>query len=250
MHRWYQRIDRWTNVPMIVLSLAVIPLVFAPAMDLPSSVRQWVKVADWVIWGVFAVEIAIMTYLAPDRLRHLRRRWYELPVLLMPVLDGIGVLRALRILRSARVVRAIRATRAGAYLLRFQRPLRFLLESHGLHYVLAVGAVLYFAAIALITRFERESHGAGGEAYRDWLVWGLTAITSLDFKLDHPATTEGRVVAVFVALLGFALLSIITANIAALLLHSQDTDSKKLDEIIDRLDRMEAAARDSSLRSE
>jgi hypothetical protein len=128
--------------------------------------------------------------------------------------------------------------------LRVHRPLRFLLERHGLQYVLLAGGVLYLVAVALLTLAE-EGDDRSIARYREWLWWGITQVTSLDFASD-PQTNVGRGIAVFVALLGIALVSIVTANIAALLLHSQEEDSARLDEILRRLESIDVALRAGS----
>lgn len=55
---------------------------------------------------MFAIELAVKTYLAPKRMRYLRNNWFDV------VFVAVPFLRPLRIVRSVRVLRALRASRA------------------------------------------------------------------------------------------------------------------------------------------
>lgn len=161
--------------------------------------------------------------------------------LLIPLVSSpsLGILRSFRVLRSARALRAIRATRAGAAALRATRPARYLLERHGLHYILALGALIYLFSAALLVRIEDRSDSTAQD-YGRWLVWSITVVTSLDFGFATPERAIGRAIAVVVALTGVTLISIITANIAAFLLRHERSTDEKIDEIIERLQRIES----------
>jgi voltage-gated potassium channel len=249
----YEQIDRRAEVPMIVLSLVIIPLFVAPLFFDPSPrINRIFETIGWGIWAIFVAELLVMSYLAEQRTAHLRRRWYELPAIIAPFLllagAGIGALgflfrplramRAARLARSSRVLRLLRASRLGSFVGRSFNAARWVLERHGLQYALLAGAVLYLLSAALIVLFEREEGNI--QTYPEALWWAISAMTAMRNDTDFPVTTEGRFVAVFVALLGLTLLSIITANVAAFLMHSQRKDESTNDELAQRLARIEA----------
>ena len=109
-----ERLDRFehmTELPLLVLALLIIPLLVAPvAFDLAARVERVVLALDWIIWGVFAAELAIRIYLTPRRLRYLRQHWFDVLIVVLPFL------RPLRIVRSARALQALRVLRGARVL--------------------------------------------------------------------------------------------------------------------------------------
>ena len=106
--RWEQAAD----VPLLVLALASIPLVVLE--DLAHGVVFLAAViANWVIWVLFAVDLAVRVWFARGhRRRYLASHWYDLGIVVLSVLPYF---RPLRILRSARALRVLRAARVAVY---------------------------------------------------------------------------------------------------------------------------------------
>jgi hypothetical protein len=52
-----ERFERQTAWPMLILSLAIIPLLVIPlAVDLSPAMRTTFFALDWIIWAAFALE--------------------------------------------------------------------------------------------------------------------------------------------------------------------------------------------------
>lgn len=59
------RFERATELPLLFLAIAMVPLLLAPlAWDLESRVHDVILALDWLIWGVFAAEFSIRVFLA------------------------------------------------------------------------------------------------------------------------------------------------------------------------------------------
>jgi voltage-gated potassium channel len=115
------------------------------------------------------------------------------------------------------------------------------LTRHDFHLVLAGTAALGVGGAALVSYFERAADGPI-QSFGDGLWFAVVTVTTVGYGDFYPKTAEGRGVAFFLMLLGVALFGILTANIAAYFVHSGSGDAEitaKLDEIIERLDRLE-----------
>ena len=142
--RLYERVERATELPLLILAAAMLPLIVIPlAFDLSSSVERAFLAANWFIWAVFAVELVVKTYLAPERRRYLVRHWFDVLIVVIPFL------RPLRIVRSARALRLLRLGRVVAFLSRVGLTWRRVFGRRGLGYVLAVGLVAVVAIAGL-----------------------------------------------------------------------------------------------------
>jgi voltage-gated potassium channel len=118
------------------------------------------------------------------------------------------------------------------------------LAQHGLHYVLAVAGGLVVVAAALASYFER---GAGG-SIKDFptaLWWAVTTITTVGYGDTYPVTAEGRGVGVLLMLIGITVFGLLTANVAAFFVQSNQTEeSVSLQDVMRKLDAMQQQVAD------
>ena len=67
-----EAVERATELPMLILAVAMIPLVIAPfVFDLQGAWEAAILAGNWFIWAVFAVELVVKTYLAAEFLHEL-----------------------------------------------------------------------------------------------------------------------------------------------------------------------------------
>ena len=226
--------DRLTELPMLVLAVLFVPVLAVPALvELSESWNEAFFAADWTIWAVFAVELVIKTALASRRLEYLRSHWFDVLLVVLPFA------RPLRVARSARAFRALRALRLVSVIARTGHSLRAVLGAHGLHYALAMTALVVIAAGGAVAAVERDADGNIRD-FGDGLWWAITTVTTVGYGDRFPVTAEGRAIAAFLMVLGVSLFSFVTANIAAYLSTQDATDASQLRDLEARLDRIEA----------
>ena len=242
-----ERLDRFehlTELPLLVLALLMVPLLVAPLVfDLPARVERVALTIDWIIWGVFAAELAIRTYLAPRRLAYLWQHWFDVLIVALPFL------RPLRIVRSARALRLLRGVRLLVYLFRATHTMSAIVARRGVQGVLlfALGALI--ASAVVITFAERGSGGPiDGLGTAVW--WAFTTVTTVGYGDTYPVTLIGRGVATFLMLIGIGLFGLLTANVAAYFVETAQDQSDnpapaQLEEVLAELrrlhDRLDAA---------
>ncbi len=125
--------EQQTAIPMLLLSLAIIPLLLAPVVfDLSPQTEDTLIALDWLLWAAFAVEYGIRLYLAPQKRTFVKTNKIDLVVIVLPFL------RPLRVIRSARVLRLLRAARIVALVGRGVDAGKQILTRHKLHYALTV----------------------------------------------------------------------------------------------------------------
>lgn len=237
--RAFDRVERITDLPMIVLSLAIIPLVFIPLfVDLSTNTERAFLTADFVIWGVFALELVVKTYLAPRRGRYLIENWFDVVIVVLPFL------RPLRVVRSLRAMRLLRVLRATSLFVKVLANGRQVFSRYGLHYGLAIGLFLVVGCAALVFYFERSAGGSIDD-FGTALWWAATTVTTVGYGDTYPTTPEGRGLAVFLMLIGITLFGLLTASIAAFFVES-DKSGPTLSEVMSKLEdierRLDAAA--------
>src|SRR5215211_5484772 len=102
--RAFDAVDRATDLPMLVLSLLLVPIIVVPFLVTipPGWVFAWESVG-WVIWAAFALELTVKTYLAPRRLHYLHSHWFDVVIVFVPFLRAFRIFYALRALQLLRL---------------------------------------------------------------------------------------------------------------------------------------------------
>jgi voltage-gated potassium channel len=234
-----ERFERQTALPMLVLSLAIIPLLVIPlTLDISASTESVFFALDWLLWAAFAVEYGIRLYLAPDKGRLMKDNVIDLVVVLVPFL------RPLRIARSARVLRLLRATRVVVFLLRGFDAFSDVITRHKLHYTLLVAGIVTIGAGLIVGELEHGVVGANMTSVADGPWWAVSTVTTVGYGDVFPVTAAGRGVAVVLMLVGVGLYGLLAASLASFLIergHSPEVTPEDvgLEDIAARLSRIE-----------
>ena len=132
-----ERFNQAIDIPMLALALALIPVLVLPAvMHLPPAAQDALDAIEWMIWAAFAFEYTINLYLADRRGTYIRSHWFDLAIVLLPML------RPLRLARSARALRLLRTGRLIALVMRVNHVFREIFLMHGVQYVLGIALLL------------------------------------------------------------------------------------------------------------
>jgi voltage-gated potassium channel len=220
------RIERVTEVPMLVLAVAyVIAFVVGALPDVSAQARGIARLVESLVVAAFAAELIVKVAVARRRLEYLRSHWLDVLIVALPFLRPLRILLVLPVLARAltglnRVMARYRGT-----------------------YVLVVGVLTVFVGAGLMAVFEDE---AGGpiRSFDDALWWAMTTITTVGYGDTYPVARAGRAVAVVLMVVGIALFGALTAAVAAYFVETAtqdeyDEQEDRLDEILVRLKSLE-----------
>lgn len=148
---------------MAALGLLVLVLVLAqgPGRE-GSGLQQGLLVGTWMLWAVFVAEYVLRMVIAPSTSRFVRRTWWQLLLLVVPVLTLGRALLILRVSRPTRVAlaafrggRSARATLTGRAGWLLVIPTIVVFAAADVLYEVAdvrpYGSALHAAALAAIT---------------------------------------------------------------------------------------------------
>lgn len=203
-----RRIAQATELPLLILAFALIPLLAVPAFWAVPEAWDWpMRVAEWLIWGVFAAVFAAKLAVAPHTLVYLRRNWFEVLIVLLPMLRPLRLLRVLRVLRVLSLL-GFNAT-----------VLQRVTASKGARSIVSIVLVIMVVGATLTLLAERSEPGANIRDFGDALWWAAVTMATVGYGDHYPVSAAGRGVAVALMLLGIAALSALTAVIAAFLVR-------------------------------
>ncbi|HUE79953.1 MAG TPA: ion transporter [Sphingomicrobium sp.] len=209
--RWklLRDLDEWLAIPMVLLSLAWLGVV---VWELVSGSTELLTTVGTVIWIIFILEFAVRFTLAPEKPPFLKSNWLTILALVVPALR---LFRALTFLRAARALRGFRLVRIVGTANRSMKALQGSLERRGFRYAAGLTVLVLGLGAAGMLNFENASEVEGGlQDYGHALWWTGMLIASIGSDY-WPVTTEGRVLAMLLAIYGLAMFGYITATFAS-----------------------------------
>jgi voltage-gated potassium channel len=205
------RIERITEMPLLIFAFAMIPLLLGPMLwELTAQEQATFLILDYFIWALFAVDLIVKTAISPHRLAYLRRHWLEVLVVVIPFF------RPLRILRIF-----VFGSRAWVGMRRLVN----------VDFLLVYGVGLVIIAATVVASVE-GGEGASIHSFADALWWAVVTITTVGYGDMVPITLVGRAVAFVLMLGGIAFFSGMTANLASFLIKSKDSQKDEMARLV------------------
>jgi voltage-gated potassium channel len=194
--------------------LTVLALCFLVAYSYPAFITEMSSIhksiidsVQWICWFAFALDLAYGIWKAENRKNYLIHHPLEIASVLLPFLRPLRLMRVISF--GGLVLQKVAVGRQFAITLK-----------------VAISAVFisYIAAIQ-ITISERTVEGSNIKNFSDGLWWAVTTVTTVGYGDRFPTTTEGRLLAVMLMIVGISLVGVITASVAAWFVKMSQDDS-------------------------
>ena len=196
-----ERIDRITEIPLLLLAFAMVPLLAASMLwELTPAAERTVLYLDFGVWAVFATDLFVKAVIAPDRVAFFRHRWLDVVIVVLPLFRPLRVVRAF--VYGSRALVGVAKLVQVDYLV-----------------VYAVGLILIVSTV--VTTAERGTDSPLA-LFSNTLWWALTTVTTVGYGDMVPVTSTGRVGGVVLMVGGIALFGALTANLARIFIRQQD----------------------------
>ncbi len=178
-----------SSLPLAMFGLFFL-VVYSAQVILPRA-SPWqipLEIASFLIWLLFAADLAVRALGAENMAAFIRSSWLEILALAIPFIRVLRVFRVLLALRGLKGFFTNRAQSTSAYIL------------------LLVPLTWYSGAIAVLDA-ESTSSDASITNIGQALWWSLATITTVGYGDRYPSTFEGQAIAAVLMLTGIALFS-------------------------------------------
>ena len=208
------RVEQWerrTEVPLLLLALAFLVAYVWPVLDpeVPRNAKAFFDAVSWTVWGAFAVDFGIRIWLAERRRPYIVSHWYDVLLVVIPLL------RPIRLLRLLAFVRVLNRSAAGS------------LAGKAMTYVIGTAVVAVGLGAVAVLDVERGDPDANITNFGDALWWATTTVTTVGYGDHFPVTWEGRLFAVALMVVGISLVGVVTASVAAWLIANVERPAER-----------------------
>jgi voltage-gated potassium channel len=224
-----RRWERAADWPLMIAAVVFLAAYAVPVLgpNLPSWLLGMCQWMSWITWAVFVIDLVVRLALADERLRYLVRHWYDVLVIVLPLLRPLRLLRLIPLLSV------------------LNRRAQTRLRGRVAIYVAGGASLLAFCAALAVLDVERSSPDANITDFGDAIWWAVTTITTVGYGDCYPVTGVGRLVAFALMVGGIALLGTVTATLASWLVENVEAEKeqagdlqatvRRLEDKIDRL---------------
>lgn len=215
--------EDWLEGPIIILGFIWLIILM---IELIWELNPILETSAVVIWIIFIIDFSLRFFLAPKKVKYIKKNWLTAVSLAIPALRVFRIFRLFRVLRAARAVRSIRLIKVFSSLNRGIRALKSSLGRRGFVYVLLLTVIITFVGAAGMYTFESNSEGGNGfSSYGESLWWTSMIMTTLGSEA-WPKTFEGRVLGFFLSLYAFAVFGYVMATLATFFI-GRDAENDK-----------------------
>ena len=199
------------NETLTVLALAFLIAFSYPAFvdPIPTSTQTLLNIVQWVSWIAFAIDLIYGLSKSENKVKYLKKHPLEIAAVLFPFLRPLRLMRVISF--GGLAIQKIAIGR------QFAITIKVLIASIFIAYISAVQ----------ITISERAVEGSNIKNFGDGLWWAISTVTTVGYGDRYPTTTEGRLLAVGLMIMGISLMGVITASVAAWFVKMGQEDSKK-----------------------
>lgn len=212
--QFWQRRLHWI---MVAIALLALPAYVLDTADLHPEWHRIATVLDAFILGAFLLETAWMAGISSFPVRYLFQNWLNLVVIV-----GAGAALFGATTEWIALVRVARVAVAGIILLRALAEFRFLFTRRGAPALVGVAFLSMLGAGAMFYWLDPRI-----TSFWDGLWLAFVSGATVGYGDIVPTTPASRVVAVFVVLVGWALLSLFTANIVAMFVGREEVQLRQ-----------------------
>lgn len=205
---WYQVME-W---PMIAAGLWLVALWYQGVVTSEPIHDSKLELG---LWLMFVIETGVMTLMVDDRKRYLKSNWMNVVIILvgLPLFLGVtsysGALRLIRILILLDL-----SMHVGSSIAR-------LLSRNALGPTFAGSAIVIFMAGFMIAGIDPAIKTAS-----EGIWWAWVTVTTVGYGDIVPSSNVGRIFAGMLILIGLGLISLLTANIAAITIERVGSQAK------------------------
>ncbi len=224
-HSLISKIYDWAMLVFIVISL--IPLAFREQ----TASLIWL---DRISVSIFIIDYLLRWITADYKLSN-SPKWKAFllyPITPFAIVDLLSILpsfslfnRAFKLLRITRLLKILRIFKFIRYSENIQILLKVLHKERHILFTVFLIAIAYIVVTALIMFNVEES--AMFEDFFDALYWATTTLTTVGYGDIYPSTDLGRIISMFSAILGVAVIALPSGVITASYLEELRENKKK-----------------------
>ena len=214
-----KKLKRNYDIFMGILALIVVILIASEMLiPIPNNILRIFKIIDITIWIIFCLDYFLRLLISKNKIKFIKKNVIDL-LSIMPfnaVFKIFRIVKFTRLIKLTRLIDIFKGTRILVLLGKFKYRTNEFLKTNNFNYAIYfVITVIFLGAISIYMVEDMTFSNA--------LWWSFVTATTVGYGDVIPQTLGGRIIAVFLMIIGIGFVGLLTATIATFFL----TNSKK-----------------------
>ncbi|NBR42670.1 MAG: hypothetical protein EBU04_07355 [Verrucomicrobia bacterium] len=208
-----QKLNSWDWLVLVVAVLSLLLVFLETFVHIPPRTLLVLRDIDRLACAIFLADIVVRWRREKWAASFWRWGWVDLlaSIPFDPAFRTLQAIRIYRIIRLIRVLKKLQTLTGGTSL------------NEKLLALPAIALVMVFFSTNLILEVERLDPNSNIKTAGDALWWALSTVTTVGYGDTYPVTTEGRIIAAVLMLIGIALFGSMSAIITSKLILPKET---------------------------
>ena len=208
-----QRLNPWDWFVLVVAVVALLLVLLETFLHIPANLLPLLRDIDRLSCLIFLADIVVRWRREKWAASFWRWGWIDLlaSIPFDPAFRSLQAIRIYRFIRFIRVIKKLNTLTSGTSL------------NEKLLALPGVALVMVFFSTMLMVAVERSAPNATIKSGGDALWWALTTVTTVGYGDTYPVTTEGRIIASVMMLIGIALFGSMSAIVTSKLILPKET---------------------------
>ena len=208
-----QRLNPWDWFVLIVAVVALLLVLLETFLHIPANLLPLLRDIDRLSCLIFLADIIVRWRREKWAASFWRWGWIDLlaSIPFDPAFRSLQAIRIYRFIRFIRVMKKLNTLTSGTSL------------NEKLLALPGIAVVMVFFSTMLMVEVERNAPNATIKTGGDALWWALTTVTTVGYGDTYPVTTEGRIIASVMMLIGIALFGSMSAIVTSKLILPKET---------------------------
>jgi len=213
------------RLEVVIASLTIASVVVAVLLyTVPMSEDQTsaIYIFDFIVVIILAADFCIRIKGSKQKLRYLRKNWYEIPAMIPLYVFGAieaepligGALRTLRLIRLFRLLRLLRV-------INLFRTAKHLKASGFVYFIIISSVAIIFGSLGIYI-VEKETPGSTIKNLGDAFWFAFTTITTTGYGDVYPITVEGRIISGILISIGIGVILGFVSRYGAILMQERE----------------------------
>jgi len=218
-------LQKYYEFTMSFLALVVsLMIVFEFTFELSEAVIKDFNIIDTIILIVFTVDYFVRLILAKDKFYFIKHNIIDL----IAIIPFNSIFQAARLARLVRFARVLKIFRLFGFLFIFYKRFEKFLKTNNFNYILWVTiSTVIIGAISISI--------AEGMTFPNALWWAFVTTTTVGYGDISPTTPAGRIIAVFLMIIGIGFLVMLTGTISTYFLSRVEKKKEFGSEVIENI---------------
>lgn len=218
-------LSKYYEFIMAFLALIVsVIIVMEFTFEISDQMAEVFNILDTVILIVFTDDYIVRLFLAKDKLDFVKHNIIDL----ISIIPFSQIFQTARLLRLVRFAKLLKIFKLFGFLFIFYKRFEKLLKTNNFQYIVWITISTVIVGAVSISYVEKMT-------FQNALWWAFVTTTTVGYGDISPTTTLGRIIAVFLMLIGIGFIGMLTGTISTYFIGRREAKRTIRCEIVDNI---------------